>query len=247
MPGGGVLTVSARNELLNGKNSFSLPPGPYLRLTFIDQGCGIPTDDLKKIFDPYFTTKSTGTGMGLSSVHSIVHRHGGHIQAASTVGKGTTFTIHLPSIGKASAHYQEETPGQSVGKHIGGSVLVMDDEEMIIDVASSILAYLGYKVTTCSNGEETIDHYKASMDSDTPFLAVIMDLTIPGGVGGKEAAERILSQFPNACLIVSSGYSNDPIMSNYRDYGFSGAIAKPYNIQKFKEVLSCAIGNARVG
>jgi PAS domain S-box-containing protein len=247
MPGGGVLTVSARNELLNGKNSFSLPPGPYLRLTFIDQGCGIPADDLKKIFDPYFTTKSTGTGMGLSSVHSIVHRHGGHIQAASTVGKGTTFTIHLPSIGKASAHYQEETPGQSVGKHIGGSVLVMDDEEMIIDVASSILAYLGYKVTTCSNGEETIDHYKASMDSDTPFLAVIMDLTIPGGVGGKEAAERILSQFPNACLIVSSGYSNDPIMSNYRDYGFSGAIAKPYNIQKFKEVLSCAIGNARVG
>lgn len=247
MPGGGVLKVSARNELLNGKNSFSLPPGPYLRLTFIDQGCGIPADDLKKIFDPYFTTKSTGTGMGLSSVHSIVHRHGGHIQAASTVGKGTTFTIHLPSIGKASAHCQEETPGQSVVKHIGGSVLFMDDEEVIIDVASSILAYLGYKVTTCSNGEETIDHYKASMDSDSPFLAVIMDLTIPGGMGGKQAAERILSQFPNACLIVSSGYSNDPIMSNYRDYGFSGAIAKPYNIQKFQEVLDYALRHCESG
>ena len=246
MPGGGVLTVSARNELLN-ENAFSLPPGSYLRLTFIDQGCGIPTDDLKKIFDPYFTTKSTGAGMGLSSVHSIVHRHGGHIQAASTVGKGTIFTIYLPSIGKTSAHYQEETSGQPVGEHTGGSILIMDDEEMIIKIASSILVHLGYNVTTCSNGEETISRYKASMDSDTPFLAVIMDLTIPGGVGGKQAAEQILSQFPNACLIVSSGYSNDPIMSNYRDYGFSGAIAKPYNIQKFKEVLGCAIGNARVG
>ncbi|MGB3225262.1 MAG: ATP-binding protein [Desulforhopalus sp.] len=247
MPGGGVLTVSARNELLNEKNAFSLPPGPYLQLTFIDQGCGIPADALKKIFDPYFTTKSTGTGLGLSSAHSIVHRHGGHIQAASTIGKGTTFTIHLPSIGSASAHYQEETSGKPAGEHTGGAILVMDDEEMIIEVASSMLAYLGYNVTTCSNGEETIDCYKASIESDTPFLAVIMDLTIPGGFGGKQAAEQILSQFPNACLIVSSGYSNDPIMSNYRDYGFSGAIAKPYNIQKFKEVLGCVIGNARVG
>ncbi|MBE0585382.1 MAG: PAS domain S-box protein [Desulfofustis sp.] len=247
MPGGGVLTVSARNEQLNENNAFSLPPGPYLRLTFIDQGCGIPTDDLKKIFDPYFTTKSTGTGMGLSSVHSIVHRHGGYIQAASTVGKGTTFTLHLPSIGKASAHSEEKTSGQPVGEHTGGSILIMDDEEMILNVASSMLAYLGYSVTTCANGEETIDRYKGSMDSGTAFLAVIMDLTIPGGVGGKQAAEQILSQFPNACLIVSSGYSNDPIMSNYRDYGFSGAIAKPYNIQKFKEVLGYAIGNARVG
>ncbi len=246
MPGGGVLTVSARNELLN-ENAFSLPPGPYLRLTFIDQGCGIPTDDLKKIFDPYFTTKSTGTGMGLSSVHSIVHRHGGHIQAASTVGKGTIFTIYLPSMGKTSAHYHQETSGQPAGQHIGGSILIMDDEEMVTKVASSMLAYLGYKVTTCSDGEETIERYTASMDSDTPFLAVIMDLTIPGGVGGKQAAEQILSHFPNACLIVSSGYSNDPIMSNYRDYGFSGAIAKPYNIQKFKEALGCAIGKARVG
>ena len=247
MPGGGVLTVSARNELLNEKNAFSLPPGPYLQLTFIDQGCGIPADDLKKIFDPYFTTKSTGSGMGLSSAHSIVHRHGGHIQAASTIGKGTTFTIHLPSIGRASAHYPEETSEQQAGEHTGGSILVMDDEEMIVKVASSMLTYLGYNVITCLDGEETIARYKASMDSDTPFLAVIMDLTIPGGVGGKEAAEQILAQFPNACLIVSSGYSNDPIMSNYRDYGFSGAIAKPYNIEKFKEVLGCVIGNARMG
>lgn len=237
MPAGGVLTVSVRNEVLNDKNAFALPPGPYLRLTFIDQGCGIPTDDLKRIFDPYFTTKSTGIGLGLSSVHSIVHRHGGHIQADSTVGKGTTFTIHLPSIGKTSTHYQEETSGQPAGEHTGGSILVMDDEEMIIEVASAMLTHLGYIVTTCSNGEEAIDRYKASMDSDTPFLVVVMDLTIPGGLGGKQAAEHILSQFPNACLIVSSGYSNDPIMSNYRKYGFRGAIAKPYNIQKFQEVL----------
>jgi PAS domain S-box-containing protein len=237
MPGGGVLTVSARNEVLNDKNALSLPPGTYIRLTFIDQGCGISTDDLKKIFDPYFTTKSSGIGLGLSTVHSIIHRHGGHIQASSSIGTGTTFTILLPSIGKAFTHFQEETSGQPAGEQAGGSILVMDDDEMVIEIASSMLVHLGYNVTTCSDGKEAIERYKTSMDSDIPFMVAIMDLTIPGGMGGKQAAEHILSLFPNACLIVSSGYSSDPIMSNYREYGFSGAIAKPYNIQKFQEVL----------
>ena len=214
-----------------------LPPGSYIRLTFTDQGCGISDDILTRIFDPYFTTKSAGIGLGLSSVHSIVNRHGGHIEAVSAVGKGTTFTIHLPSIGKVFTEYQEEVAMQATGEHTGGSILVMDDDEMIRDVASSMLTHLGYEVTICADGEEAVELYKTSMKSGAPFVMAIMDLTIPGGLGGKQAAEQILSLFPKACLVVSSGYSNDPIMSNYREHGFSGAIAKPYNIHNFKEVL----------
>lgn len=237
MPGGGTLMVTARNEVLAAKNSLSLPSGAYIRLTFADQGCGISDDDLKKIFDPYFTTKSEGNGLGLASVHSIIKRHGGHIEVSSAVGKGTTFTILLPSLGDIYTKLQSDIAIQAKGGHRGGSILVMDDEEMIRDIASSMLTHLGYDVTTCAGGDEAIELYKNSIESGTPFLAVIMDLTIPGGLGGKKAAEQIRSLFPDACLIVSSGYSNDPIMSNYQEYGFSGAIAKPYNVDEVEQVL----------
>ena len=243
MPGGGILTVIAKNEELYNNNSLSLPPGPYIRLTFTDQGRGISDENLKKIFDPYFTTKSTGIGLGLSSVHSIVNRHGGHIGVSSTVGKGTTFTIHLPSLGKAYTKYQADFTGQASGEHKGGSILVMDDDDMIRDVASSMLTYLGYQVTLCASGEEALELYRKSMESDAPFTLVIMDLTIPGGLGGKEAAEQILSLYPQARLAVSSGYSNDPIMSNYKEYGFRGAIAKPYSIHEFEKVLGSLLAH----
>ncbi|KAB2888099.1 MAG: PAS domain S-box protein, partial [Desulfobulbaceae bacterium] len=237
MPGGGTLTVAARNEHLAEHNSLLLASGPYIRLTFSDQGCGIEADTLKRIFDPYFTTKAAGIGLGLASVHSIVTRHGGHIGAHSVIGEGTSFTLHLPSIGKGYKEYQAEVVVQMSGGHRGGPILVMDDEETIREIASSILTHLGYQVTTCADGEEAIELYAKSVDSGSPFKTVIMDLTIPGGVGGKQAAERILSLYPAACLIVSSGYSNDPVMSNYREHGFSGAIAKPYNIDEVEQVL----------
>ena len=237
MPGGGTLTVTARNENLAENNSLRLAPGQYIRLTFSDQGCGIEADTLKRIFDPYFTTKAAGIGLGLASVHSIVIRHGGHIGAHSVIGDGTSFTLHLPSIGKGYKEYQAEVVVQMSGGHKGGSILVMDDEETIREIASSILTHLGYQVTTCADGEEAIELYRQSVDSGLPFKTIIMDLTIPGGLGGKQAAERILALFPTACLIVSSGYSNDPVMSNYREHGFSGAIAKPYNISEVEQVL----------
>jgi PAS domain S-box-containing protein len=238
MPGGGTLTVTALNEILAENNTLSLLPGTYIRLTFADQGCGISDDDLKRIFDPYFTTKSGGNGLGLASVHSIIKRHGGHIGVSSVVAKGTTFTIFLPSLGEIYTKFQTGIATQSIDRQRGGSLLVMDDEEMIRGIASSILTHLGYEVTTCAGGEEAVALYKNSLESGTPFLAVIMDLTIPGGVGGKEAAKQILSIFPKARLIVSSGYSNDQIMSSYREYGFSGAIAKPYNIHEVETVLN---------
>ena len=237
MPGGGSLTISARNEMLAVKNSMKLPPGTYIRIACIDEGCGISDADLRKIFDPYFTTKVSGTGLGLASTHSIIIKHGGHISVSSMVDKGTTFTIHLPSIGETFSEYKPESVSQTVECQNCGSILVMDDEEMIRDLAAEMLLEIGYEVTTCADGTEAVSHYSAAKESGTPFSAVIMDLTIPGGLGGKEAAKEILSIDPSACLIVSSGYSNDPIMSDYSAYGFEGAIAKPYTISELAQAL----------
>lgn len=243
MPGGGTLIITGENENLEGANSLNLPEGIYVRLSFTDQGCGISDADLKKIFDPYFTTKSSGTGLGLASVHSIVNRHGGHIGVRSTTGNGTTFTIYLPSTGEAYGTEQTCPPAPSTGVHPGGSVLIMDDEEIIRDMATEILGFLGYQAIACEDGSEAVARYKAAKESGATVSAVIMDLTIPGGMGGKEAAAQILAIDPNACLIVSSGYSSDPIMSDYAAYGFSGAITKPYNITEFEQLLSSMLSS----
>jgi PAS domain S-box-containing protein len=238
MPGGGTLTIAAQNETLGDNNRSSLPPGAYICLTFADQGCGITDDDLKRIFDPYFTTKLSGNGLGLASAHSIISRHGGYIGASSTKDKGTTFTIYLQSIGTTYEKYRTDSVRLTSGEHTGGSILVMDDEEIIRNLASDMLEYFGYQVTTCANGVEAIKNYKAAKESGSPFSAVIMDLTIPGGMGGQEAANGILSIDPKACLIVSSGYSNNSIMSNFRSFGFRGTLSKPYKMTEVGQLLS---------
>ncbi|NTV48939.1 MAG: PAS domain S-box protein [Geobacteraceae bacterium] len=241
MPGGGVLAIKGKNVTLKDHKESLLTQGEYVKLSFSDQGCGISKEDQRKIFDPYFTTKSGGNGLGLASAYSIVKRHGGHIGVSSAIGKGTTFTIYLPSMCEACTEHQTGTDIQSAGDHAGVSILVMDDEAMIREMTSEMLAYLGYQVTTCGDGAEAVSLYEAAMESGAPFSVVIMDLTIPGGMGGKEAAEQILARDPKACLFVSSGYSNDPIMSDYRAFGFSGAVAKPYNINELGQQLSAVL------
>lgn len=225
MPGGGLLTISAKTKTSVAIMQCLFLPGPYICLKFADQGCGISNEDLKRIFDPYFTTKSAGTGLGLATVYSIINRHGGHIGVSSEVGKGTTFVIYLPSLGVPFSNNQTEVSEQAISGNSNGSILVMDDEESIRDLVSSMLTYLGYEVTTCANGEDAIKLYRASMEAGKPYLTVIMDLTIPGGLGGKQAAEYILNEFPKASLVVSSGYSNDPILSNYKEHGFNVTLA----------------------
>jgi len=246
MPAGGTLTVTVRNESLPDGNPVNLPSGKYVRLSFADQGIGIPEDNLKKIFDPYFTTKSSGKGLGLASVHSIITRHGGHIGVSSESGKGTTFTIHLPSTGETYSPNQTDSTSQANARHQGGAILVMDDERVIRDMTRELLNYLGYTATTCEDGTDAISRYKAAVDSGLPFSAVIMDLTIPGGMGGKDAAQQILTIDPKACMIVSSGYSDDPIMSDYQSYGFSGAIVKPYKMAEFGSMLSSILSKRQV-
>ncbi len=228
MPGGGVVRIEARNLMLEKDEVSSLASGRYVRVSVADHGKGIPPKYLDKIFDPYFTTKETGTGLGLTSLYSIVKKHDGQVLVSSQVGKGTVFEIYLPACpecvdpGKAEPHTSAD-PGE-------GYVLVMDDEMMIREVAEEMIGILGYRVETFSSGEEVVERYKANLESGNPPDAVIMDLTIPGKMGGLEAAALISAMDPGAALIVSSGYSNDPVMANYQGYGFTDVLLKPFNI-----------------
>jgi len=238
MPNGGTLSIFAENVMLTGNADLTGRKSPHVRLTFTDEGHGIPAEELNKIFDPYYTTKPSNTGLGLASVHSIIIKHDGQIQVDSTVGVGTTFTLTLPSTGRLpapgeTANDQLISPNRSIG-----SILVMDDEETIRDVARETIGFLGYQATTCSNGEEAIAKYTEAFESASPYMAVILDLTIPCGMGGVEAAKRILAIDPDARLIVSSGYSFDPVMSEFKDYGFCAAIEKPYRADELGNKLA---------
>jgi two-component system cell cycle sensor histidine kinase/response regulator CckA len=243
MPGGGTITISAEDVTIDD-NLLSLAPGRYVRVTCTDPGCGISPENIKNIFDPYFTTKAGGSGLGLASVHSIVNKHGGHISVSSAVGQGTTFELILPASLEKPAAATVPDPGALAVEGDEQSVLVMDDEDMIRDLAAAILEELGYRVTTCSSGEEAIDLYHAAFSAGLPFRAVIMDLTIPGGMGGKEAARAILDIDPAARLIVSSGYSTDPVMADGRGFGFCGAVFKPYSAGEIAVVLKEALNKS---
>ena len=240
MPNGGTLTVSAENVTLHPGSSKRLPPpGDYVMLSIADEGDGMPVEIHQKIFDPYFTTKPGGTGLGLASVHSIVSKHGGGIEVSSAPGKGTVFTFLLPSVPAIAAApaLSSEEPVAAAGLP-GEAVLVMDDEPLILDLASQLLGHLGYRVTTCTNGEDAVSLYRQTKDAGGTFCAAIMDLTVPGGMGGKEAARLILALDPTARLIVSSGYSSDPVLAQYGRFGFCAAIAKPYKGHDLAQVLS---------
>jgi PAS domain S-box-containing protein len=236
MPSGGVIEVSARNIEIPDDEILPLKDGHYVRLTITDNGTGIPPEHLKKIFDPFFTTKQKGSGLGLTIVYSVIKKHRGYINVKSELGSGTSFDIYLPSA-HARAEKSEHPEKRSI--HSGkGSILVMDDESVVRDTTGKMLAHMGYEVAFARSGEEAIEIYGAAMNEGRRFDAVIMDLTIPGGMGGREAAARLRVMDPDIRMIVSSGYSNDPIMSNFRAYGFSGMIVKPYSINDLGNTLN---------
>lgn len=229
MPEGGTITVRAENVSIAGANAMLLAAGEYVRFRFTDTGCGIVPENLKKIFDPYFTTKPQGSGLGLASAHSIVTKHGGHILVRSESGVGTTFEVLLPAGSRSKQMVEPVERVIVTGGVRGKSLLVMDDEEMIRTLANEMLGELGYRVLTCADGDEAIAMYVGAQENGEPFSAAILDLTIPGGMGGLAAGMKILELDPDARLIVSSGYSNDPVMSEHLRFGFCGAIVKPYN------------------
>jgi PAS domain S-box-containing protein len=237
MPDGGIITIAAANETVENGADQQLSPGHYVKITISDQGTGIPAEYLGRIFDPYFTTKPNGTGIGLASVFSIVRRHGGNIYVSSITGEGTNFSIMLPAADEIAS--SAETTSAIMAQHPADkSVLVMDDEEMIRSLTDEILKELGYTPVTCMDGTEAVELYRANLAKGSPFAAVILDMTIPGGMGGKEAAARILEIDPDAVLIISSGYSVDTTYSGEADPVFSGAVSKPYSVRQIAGELA---------
>jgi PAS domain S-box-containing protein len=242
MPNGGTLTVQADEVMLKAGNKYALQPAAYIRIVFEDTGHGIEQGNLDKIFDPYFTTKECGTGLGLSTTHAIISKHNGSINITSEAGRGTTVSIILPTSTEINSG-EECIAERTLIDQTGVSVLVMDDEEMIRKLAEELLRDMGYEVKTCCNGEEAVAFFKTSMAAPNPFAIVIMDLVIPGGMGGIEAARQILELSPQARLIASSGYSNDPAIAEYATYGFCTTIVKPYNVDELSRVLQVALSS----
>ncbi len=234
MPEGGVINISAENIPSGLKvPDYSLSNEKYIRISIRDHGIGIPPDKLNKIFDPYFTTKQNCSGLGLTTAYSVIKKHNGFIIAESVVGAGSTFIIYLPAVEReVMEEEKEKRPLKGTGR-----ILVMDDEELVSEVTGAILKTLGYEVEFAKDGSEAIELYKKTMKSGKPFNVVIMDLTIPGGMGGKEAIRKLAEIDPGVKAIVSSGYFNDPVMAEFKKYGFVGVMAKPYKIEELSETL----------
>lgn len=234
MPLGGVIEVRAFNEAAG--TGEALTERANIRVEVEDHGVGIPETHLPKIFDPYFTTKASGRGLGLATSYSIVSSHGGEIGVRSVVGRGTTMSVVLPAVVSASLR-----PGGGDGTaavhHGRGHVLVMDDESAIRDVARAMLTRLGYRVDVAADGQEAIDRFLEAREAGDAFDTVIMDLTIPGGMGGKDAIKHLLALDPHVTAIVSSGYADDPVMAQYEEYGFKGVVPKPFTIAELSRLL----------
>lgn len=233
MKGGGILNITAQNTVITNDCLLPLQEGKYVQISVQDHGEGIPPEYLDKLFDPYFTTKQMGSGLGLTTSYSIIIKHNGFITVESDPGIGTTFNVYLPaSKAEPSSNLTEKNSMDHQGK-----ILVMDDEKMLRFVLNEMLTHLGYEVACARDGSEAISMYVDAAQSDDPFDGVIMDLTIPGGMGGKEAIQRLIEINPKVKAIVSSGYSNDPVMSNHEEYGFSAVVTKPFTIEQLAATL----------
>ena len=253
MPRGGTLRVVLTNTEIPAAFNASLKPGRYVRLAFIDSGEGIAPEALPQIFDPYFSTKTTAGGLGLATGYSIVKKHQGHIEVQSKPGQGTSFTLWLP-VAEAAVNTQIElplSPPESPAGHVAAvvpadaaspdstplRVLLMDDEESIRKLASILLQRMGLEATLVADGASAVREFESARHSDRPFSLLVLDLTIVGGMGGKDAIELIRKTDREVPAIVSSGYSRDPVMAQYQAYGFQAVIPKPYDIKRFKDTV----------
>jgi len=239
------ITINAREAMPNGGHLYitleNTQPGPnkgnYIKVTIRDEGTGIDPKIIDRIFDPYFTTKHSGNGLGLATSYSIIHKHGGHIDVASELGIGTTFTLYLP----ASKTQLPPERGKKVASRLSLNpslkVLILDDDDMIRTVIPRWLQKMGCSATACPDGRQAIDLYKESLKAGNPFDILILDLTLPGGLGGQEVLREILAIAPKARAIVSSGYADSAIMASHKAHGFKGVLAKPYTKEQLQEVL----------
>lgn len=239
MPEGGVIQIRAENKELREGHSLPLKPGSYIMITIKDQGTGIAEKHLSKIFDPYFSTKQTGSGLGLATAYSVIRNHAGHISVNSKQGFGTTFYIYLPSSDK-----EIQAKAESALLKGGGKILVMDDDEFLKVMMGDMLEMLEYKADFAENDAEATALYRNALEAGKPYDAVILDLTIPGSMGGREVVKILIDMDPQVKAIVCSGYSEDPVMSNFREYGFKGMMPKPFDLQSLGKVLHDVLKSA---
>ncbi|HUL54364.1 MAG TPA: ATP-binding protein [Opitutaceae bacterium] len=235
MPHGGVIRISLVNEEIAARAKGDLAAGRYIRLAIADPGEGISPDILPRIFDPYFTTRKSGSGLGLATVYSIVKKHKGRLEVDSTPGRGTTFMLWLPAAGTRPPQPSAPPappPAASVSPVKPGRVLLMDDEESIRRLGAALLQRIGLEPTAVADGAEAVRVFSEARNAHQPFDLLILDLTIPGGMGGKETMDLIRKMDPGVPAIVSSGYSSDPVLADFRSYGFQAMVAKPYEISQ---------------
>ncbi len=241
MPKGGKIFITCRNIIPTEALNLKLPTGEqYVEIAITDEGTGISEEDINHIFDPYFTTKTNGTGLGLAICYSIIKNHGGTIRVKSELGRGTTFFIYLPATEKSANREKNREKNFELG-NMSGRILVMDDDDIIRDIASTMLKKLGFEPILAKDGREAIELYREAMERGKPIRVVITDITVRGGMGGEETVKELLKIDPQVRVIVSSGYSNNPIMSNYREYGFTGVVKKPFEIEDLAEAIAKAI------
>jgi PAS domain S-box-containing protein len=243
MPQGGKMEVRLENTDLSANFLPPLPAGKYVKISIQDHGPGIALEHLPRIFEPYFTTKKAGTGLGLATVYSVIRKHDGQIKVVSEPGKGTIFELYLPASQKPVLPVTAEPKPENFSGR--GRILIVDDEAPIRKFLCTMLQKFGYEAEAANDGGEAIERYTTAKSGGTPFDAVIMDLTIPNGMGGCEATRRLRELDSKVKAIASSGYSLDPIMANFRDYGFCGVIPKPYRSEDLNRILKEIIGNGQ--
>ena len=215
-----------------------LHTGNYIKIIIEDSGIGIPSEMLDKVFDPYFSTKKEGSGLGLAICHSIIKSHHGHISVKSD-SDSTTFTIYLPASKSQQSLASEDE--EEIQPHTNARILIMDDQKIVRETIKSMLTHLGHESIMAADGKETVELYRDSLASQNSIDLIIMDLTIPGGMGGEEAVKEILNIDPEARVIVSSGYSTNPVMANYSQYGFRAAVIKPFKLDEFRRAIDQAL------
>jgi PAS domain S-box-containing protein len=235
MPNGGDIEITAQNISFEEKEHPPLAKGDYVKVSIKDHGIGIPKDVMPRIFDPFYTTKTKGHGLGLATCYSIITRHDGCIDVESDSGKGSTFHVYLPA--SAESIVKKETV---FARHKGsGTIIVMDDEEVIRDTLCQMLALMGYTVACKNDGREALDFYKNEKNKDGhKFAAMIFDLTVPGGMGGIDAVKEVRKLDNKIPVFVTSGYADDPVLKNPVTYGFTASISKPFTIEELSEMLN---------
>jgi len=253
MPKGGIVRVRAENVVVSPQDRLPLRGGRYIRVSVEDEGHGIPQEHLSKIFDPYFTTKEQGSGLGLATAHSIIKRHEGYISVESKVGVGTTFFLYIPAANlvpggwpaeeKIASQKQIQPPRQIQPGQ--GRILILEDEELVRNTVKHMLARLGYEAEIAADGSQAIELFQKAKNSGRPFDAVLADLIIPGGMGGVEAVEKLRQIDPEVKAIVTSGYADDPVLASFREYGFCAALAKPYRIGELSDTIGKVMMNRK--